>query len=601
MAKIKLTEQQIQGAIGRLAPTYRQKQDLQTSLKAAAQIQSKRMRALSMFRPFTYQDAFLFCEASEVLVQGGTRSGKSTIVAVCIAAYALNLPVHTSFGFPVHMRPLRYRNDEEVGEIWIVGKQTNHARTIYRLLFEPGLFAMVRDKDTHQWRALQPGVIPGDDKIPEEEWRPSPPLINPAEVEFGWESKKEKMWKTAKLKNGFTLCYYPSSGEPKRGDPVHRIWIDEEIEGDIDYYSELQSRLSDKRGRIWWSSWPSMKCPALIALHYRIQTEDAKLLSGEKKKPDVARFQYKGSANPVIDENEKRKRSEGWTEAERRARDEGDFITDTILTYPEFDRSMHTVFYGDGNPMNDKVTEALRGNSWTPPPDWCCYFVLDPGTQKVGGLWIAIPPPTFWPHPDEPYHIVYREKTGRFNADALALHVKNADPGRLYHGFIIDGKAGDQTPMGAAWKVSQNYSRAFSEHGLRCTQSGDMFIPGSPVWITRSMKLRELFCANREGRPRFRIITHMCPELVRQLESNVRVVQREAVLDKPAPGQVMDLLVCAEYYASVSPKYVRPPSGGRALDTPSYRAWEKEESDWISRVGNREQNPSTRTVVCGIP
>src|SRR5690606_14299136 len=115
--------------------------------------------------PFSYQDAFILCNASEVLVRGGTRSGKSTIIAVCIAGYVLNKPVYTSAGFPVEMREPEYR-DKQVGEIWIIGKQMNHSSTIYRLLFQPGAFQIVRDPETGRWRAWQPGTIPGDDKIP---------------------------------------------------------------------------------------------------------------------------------------------------------------------------------------------------------------------------------------------------------------------------------------------------------------------------------------------------------------------------------------------------------------------------------------------------
>ena len=570
-----------------------------SGIKAAARVYQKRMRALELFRPFSYQDKFLLSDATEALVQGGTRSGKSTIVAACVAGYALNQPVYTSFGMPVQMRPERFQKTSN-GEIWVIGKQTNHASTIYRLLFKAGLFTIVRDPITRQWRALRPGVIPGDDKIPESEWRPSPPLIYPGECKFDWESKVAEQFKRAVLPNGWTICYYPSSGEPKRGDPVHRIWIDEEIEGDLSYYSELQSRLSDYSGRIWWSSWPDVSCPALMSLRDRCDADAERVKRGEKLKQDFARFRFRGSDNPMISAEQKRLRSEGWDDATRRARDEGEFVTDTIQTYPEFDPVMlHTVDYGDSNPKNDLITEAMKKNGWVPPANWRVDLILDPGTRSPGVLWGAIPPQSFWPRENSPVYVIYRELTGRHSARSLAFMIKSLEPGRQYCQFIIDGKAGDQTSMGAEIQVSQLYSEAFREHGLRCQLTADMFMPGSPIWITRSMKLRKWMAPDHQGRPQLRIVTHMCPELCRQLRNNVRTVRKEDVQDKPAPGQVQDLMVCLEYWASIDPTYIPPPTSGPA-ESPALIRGLNEGRSWDALIG-KKQDSSRPKIILGIP
>ncbi len=591
----------VSSVLSRLQSSYQTRTVLQEGVKAASKVYERRMQALELFRPFTYQDQFLTCDATEVLVQGGTRSGKSTVIAACIAAYALDKSVYTSYGLPIPMRPVQFRG-VTTGEIWVIGKQSNHASTIYRLLFKPGLFTIIRDPVTRQWRALRPGVIPGDDQIPRSEWKPSPPLIYAGQCEFDWESKKAEEFKKAILPNGWKICFYPSSGQPKRGDPVHRIWIDEEIEGEVNYYSELQSRLSDYQGRIWWSSWPDISCAPLMALRDRCDADQAKVVRGEKPKADFVRMRFRGSDNPMIDENQKRLRTEGWDDATRRARDEGEFVIDTIQTYPEFSAALHAVDYGLDNPLNDKITEILRMRNWVPPADWRVDLILDPGTQSPGILWGAIPPPGLWHRPDSPVYVIYRELTGRYNAKQLALMVKTLEPGRQYCQFVIDGKAGDQTSMGAELSVMQLYSAAFREQGLRCQLTADMFMPGSPSWITRSMKLRSWMATSAEGRPQLRIVTHMCRELIRQLSNNVRKVSKEDIQDKPAPGQKQDLMVCLEYWASLDPSYVAPPAGGTILESPAYlRA--VGEADWFNSLTSRpqQQKGSNPKVICGIP
>ena len=578
------------------------KAEINQTLQAASVLNSRRMQALELFRPFPYQDEFLLDQATEILVQGGTRSGKSAIVAARIAAYVLNKQITLSNGLKVNIRPEEHRN-KETGEVWVIGKQTNHSRTFYRLLFKKGLFPIVRDKVTGQWRALQPSVIPGDDKIPEREWKQAPPLIYPSQVDFGWESKTEQTWKTAKLPNGWTICFYPSSGEPKRGDPVHVIWIDEEIEGMIDYYEELQSRLSDYKGRIWWSSWAAVKCPPLMALYRRAEDQRIDIEHGHRTVADVTRHRYIGSNNPIIDEDEKRKRSEGWTEETRRARDEGHFITDTIQTYPEFDREFHAADIPEDSPLNDRINNALRLNNWMPGPDWCVDFIVDPGTRRPAGLWGAIPPPHLWYRPDQPIFFVYMElNQPRINPDQFALYAKNMDPGRAYHRFLIDKKAGDQVTMAASYQVQQIISTAFAKQRLRCQVSGAMFLQGDPNWIVRSMKLREMLNSRTEGnRPVFRVVTHKCPGLVRQLENNLREVTKEDVKDKRAGGQVQDVLDCVEYWAGSNPEFVVPPKGGNRED-PGLRAWENESKIWGSVITTpMGQHSKNKQIICGLP
>ena len=587
--------------IGLIKSDISSRNQLSTSMRAAQRLQSRRMQALELFRPFPYQDEFLFCGATEILVQGGTRSGKSTIIGASVASYALNRPLHTSMGCRINMREERFQ-DKPNGEIWVIGKQMNHSSTIYRLLFEPGAFQIVKDKKTNAWRAWRPGFTPGDDAIPEKERKPSPPFIYPSEVSFGWEKMREKQWNTALLPNGWTIKYFPSNGQPKRGDPVHRIWIDEEIENDDDLYPELQSRLSDYSGKIWWSSWPANDCEALLALKERAVADMDDWRSGRSPAPDAYRMLFAGSANPIIDKKEVEKRKRGWSHEIWVARDVGEFTTDSFLSYPDFSKDYHRVDYGDTDARNDKLTEVLRANNYIPPSNWCVYLIIDPGTQRPGLLWVAIPPEEFW-YKGKPYFVPYREFTGRKDADQLAYLIKSVEPTRVYQRFVMDFKAGEQTPMGHAATVMANYSRAFAEQNVRSVETGTSFQRGEQNWVVRSTELRRMMqpVTPDSPRPALRIVTHQCPQLILQIQRNRRHVQKHDVQDKQASGQVKDLLDTLEYFAGCHPEY-KIPVRLAPEDTPAMRKFNQEQDWWNSLVvGNGGPDSRQKHVVCGVP
>jgi hypothetical protein len=312
----------------------------------------------------------------------------------------------------------------------------------------------------------------------------------------------------------------------------------------------------------------------------------------------VVNFQFRGSDSPFIDADEKRKRSEGWTPEQQRARDFGEFVTDTIIAYPEFSRNLHVVDYGDGNPLNDRIREVMRSLNYTVPSTWSVDLILDPGTANPALLWGAIPTPEFWDE-GEPYYIVYRElAVPRIDAYEIAKRARYAEPGRAYSRFIIDKKAGDQTPVGFSWDVQAQYSQAFRREGLRCKLTGDMFLPSLPVWVLRSMKLRRWMRGRECGRPQLRVVAHQCPVLMRQLEQVTREVTKDEVKDKLASGQKHDVLDTLEYWAGSDPVYLVPDMSP-ALDSPGMRIFQAEQKYWADRATHRN-NEKRGPVILGL-
>jgi hypothetical protein len=583
----------------RIRASVADRQDLQTGIAAAAKLAKTKLDALEIFRPTKYQEAVVLSEASEILVQGAPRSGKSTIVAVMLAAYLRNKPITFSDGSKHTVREPGWQ-DRPVN-VWLIGLQLNHiGQTIYRLLCKPGAFDMVRDKQTGMWRCWQPGVIPGDDQIPVNERKPAPPLIPASEItKESWANKAAFQFESLQMKDGSTVYAFASSGAVKRGDPCNIIWIDEEIENS-EHYPEWQSRLSDRKGRIFWTSWPDASTPALLNLYRRCEAQREEFDRGERKKLDVTNFKFTSFKNPFIDEDEKRKRQEGWTEEQILARAHGEFVVGNILAYPEFNKRYHVVDYGDYSPLNDKVTEAMRKLNWNVPPDWCVDIILDPGTARPALLWVATPPPEFWDE-GEPYHIAYQELAApRIDAAEMARRAKAFDPTRVYARFIGDSKAGNQVPMGFSFSVFEQYQREFRRQGLRCQLTGDMFLRGETVWITRSMKLRALMRTRACGRPRLRVVPHRCPTLVKQLETVVKKVTKEDVQDKLAEGQVHDVLDTLEYYAGFDPTYLAPIPGQKPID-PGMAMYEADNKRMKDLFKTTLPDMHSKKIILGVP
>lgn len=545
--------------------------------KAAGELGRRRYDGLEMFRAMPTQMPIFESTATELSARGGNRAGKTVCAAVKTAAVARGKPVYGPDGQPIEQR-MPWQKDRDL-LVWIVGLQWDHlGQTIWRVLFKRGLYKIIRDEETLQWRAYNPFT----DSHREHEAKPSFPLIPMDEVKGGlngiaWENKKERQFSRIELHNGTVIHGFASTGEVKQGDPVDYIWIDEEI-AMIGHYAEWQARLSDTKGRIVWSTL-SRSNGALMNLSHRAAEQARELEEGTREKVDVQEITLRFSANPHIDDDEKRKRLEGWDEDERRMRDEGEFIIGNLKIYPQFDRQMHRAIY-DNPERDDALSRVLRERNGDPPKDWTRELILDPGTAKPGVLFGAIPPREFWAG-GEPYFVVYDEiYIPRFTAQEIAQRVQAKSRGYVFQRFIIDGQAARQTPMGFAGTIGANYSKEFLKCNLLSVETNTQFIPGDPNFATRSQLVESWLAFRPCGTPQLRIVVDKCPNLVDQLERNLKKIEKgpngeTVVVEKPASGQKDDLRAALEYWASRYPKYVEPPEVHVAAGGPGMRAYNK--------------------------
>jgi hypothetical protein len=164
-----------------------------------AELHERKLEALRLYEPMPHQEEFHSCVASERIVLGGNRGGKTLAVAVEAARAATGNDPHGKY-------------PKEGGNLAIVGRNWPHiGLVIYPILLKAGAFRIVKDKETGQWRSLRPG----EDKAGS---KPAPPLIPPRMIkETSWVLKNAGYLNKVELTNGWTIWCFSSEGEPPQG------------------------------------------------------------------------------------------------------------------------------------------------------------------------------------------------------------------------------------------------------------------------------------------------------------------------------------------------------------------------------------------------
>ena len=359
-------------------------------LGALAEYSQRQNMTLRMFRPQEHQEPCFTQYAREFIIRGGNRAGKSVCAAAKFASKALDIPITLEDGTQIESRKPWQKG--RCLRMWVIGYDAKHiGQTIYRLLFKRGLIKIIKDKRTGLYRAFQPWKP--EDAEREHEAKDAPPLIPARYVKpnsWDWENKKGKEFKSVTLIDPTTgeeiaeIYAYSSKADPKAGDPVDFIWIDEAIENPA-HYEEWRSRLFDRRGELIWSSWPNVQNDALVNLSKRAEEQrgDPNALVKEHV---IKLSQNKTIAKDVMAE------ALGMfaTPEERRARDAGEFVTDLLRMYPWYDEYTHQAVR-DGDP--DEVSRIIRANRGIVPHEWTRELIIDPGSQNPAALFCAIPPP----------------------------------------------------------------------------------------------------------------------------------------------------------------------------------------------------------------
>lgn len=515
---------------------------------------------LQVYRPSVYQEAVHRSKTSELLVRGGKRAGKSVSVSALFASRVLGVPITLSDGSTLDPSFEAARPDYP-RVYWIIGWDTKHiGQTLYRLLFEPGQggsYRIIRDEKTSLWRAFN--RADPVDALRVKESQLCEPLIPERFLEggkenaFSWEDKKSNHFSSVKLTNGAIIYAFPSSSRnPKMGDAVSGIWIDEDIQFP-GHVKEWQDRLTDEEGWLVWSAFPHLKNEALMDMAAR-----AEMVADDPERT-IDSVQLVMTKNPYLtDKGKAESIGRMGSEEEIARRDRGELMVDRLNMYA-FEIILHGIQSPEMtagrtfSPAHEKLRDIWVTQK-TFPGTWTRYLAIDPSHVRTAVLSFVVPPPEFEGTPLGNVAIVEWEIVARRQtADQLAQQVKNKIGGRNYEMFIMDQMAGRQTHAGRDDSTMQHYANAFKKHNIRSRTTAYAFSPGCNIPSQRYRAIRDLMELDDETSiPHLLVVLDQCPETVREFGRYRRKMEsmgetQDLVLDEPANPRLYDCMAALEY------------------------------------------------------
>ena len=521
-----------------------------------AELAERRIEALRLYEPMPHQEPFHACFASERIVLGGNRAGKTLSVAVEAARAATGQDPHGKF-------------PTDDGNLIVIGRNWPHIGMVcYPMLFRAGAYRIIRDEKTHKWRAFRPG----SDDARRQESKPAPPLIPPRYVkETSWVLKSAGYAQRVVLTNGWTIYFYSSEGEPPQGFQADLIWIDEDISNEA-WVGEMLARLADRKGRFMWAAMPHSKNDALLGLCERAEKEVEK----GTKRPGIVKFTLRFLDNKHIDDEEKQKNLERWGALgmdELRMRAEGEFTTESTLMYPTFNKAVHIL-------SREELPDV--------PDDWTRYCAIDPGHAVMAVIFGAVPP-------DESYLLIYDELYIR-NCNALIWGEEFEKKAKHQHfrAFIMDMHGGTLRDLGSGRLPHELYTEELRKRKIRSEATGYGFIPGSDDISARTSLVRQMLHIRGDGSVKLKVLENSCPNLLREIKryrkKTTSVNGQVYVTDQPYTRGDVHAVQSLEYLCAYEPKYHRPPR-----DPGPEPWWVK----WLVERKRREQQENPPAIYLG--
>ncbi len=509
-----------------------------------SEIKDRQLEALRLYQPNPNQEKIHSTSASEVLVIGGNRSGKSLCTFVEDARAVTGQDPHDKY-------------PKENGILVVVGKDWKHIGLVcVPYLFREGAFRIIKDEKTNEWRSYNPAT----DEHRKEDTKPAPPLIPKRMIKKqSWVLKSANYMQACTLTNGWEIHFFSSEGEPVQGFQADRVHIDEDINNE-QWVPEMLARIVDRKGTFTWSAMPHSTNNALLGLKERADASEEDL--GEKS--TIRQFKLRFLDNPFLDSDEKKKSIERWSavgEDVLRMRAEGDFITDSILVYPSFDMRIHG------------MSRSELPDGGIVPQTWTRYCAIDPGHAVTAVLFMAVPPDEkFWLCYDQLY---LRQCNATKFGNEFAKKVENSH----FHAFIIDAHGGRLRDIGSGRLPSEQYTEQLLKHGVSSQVSGASFVAGCDDILARCESTRISLHIRPEGTPQLRILEGACPDLERELKRYRKLVNHIAgvsiVTDKPNTKGECHIAQCMEYLAAYRPSYHKPPLSFKE-EEPWWVKWQKD-------------------------
>lgn len=492
--------------------------------------------SLRLYEPLPFQEGFHTSDAPERSIRGSNRSGKTLSAAVEFARAVTGQDPYGKY--------------PRTGRAIIVGKDEKHCgEVLFRKLFKPGAFRVIRDAASRQWRPFNPTL----DDHRRKERRNAPPLIPNrfySDKDISWSKKREEIPKKIVVNAGkdteWEIYFFSSLGEAPQGWDVDVVWFDEEIEHPS-WYPEMAARLVDRSeyhedqgrwigGKFFWSATPQAGTIQLFKIHQRADDERG------SPTPRVTEHTATLFDNDYLSNKAKQAFVDklGDNEDEARVRIYGEFALLGMRVYSDF------------------FPKGAHGcDPFEIPHDWCRYISIDPGRQVCAVLFMAIPPPgTTHSHHVFAYDELYIK---RCSAERLAELLYHKISGIPIYEALIDGHAGRITEMGSGRTVEQQYREAMEKKHIRFEKSNSVQFTWGDDDIMAGIEAVRSLLSIRDGRARLQVFRGRCPNLVKEMEEYAykKDVASGTVTDKPLAinNHLCDTL---RYAASHGLPYRRP-------------------------------------------
>lgn len=492
-----------------------------------SELKERQVEALNLYTPTPQQEKIHQCRSSEILVIGGNRSGKSLSTFVEDARAVCGKDPYNKY-------------PKTDGILVIVGKDWKHiGLVVYRLLFAEGAFRIIKDLQTGEWRAFNPAT----DEPRRSESRPAPPLIPRRLVKStSWILKSAQYIQQCVLHTGWTIYFFSSEGDPVQGFSADRVHIDEDINNE-NWVPELQARLVDRRGCFTWSAMPHSTNNALIGLKERAEEQEA--LHGDES--PIRMFKLRFLDNPFLNEKEKEKSIARWAAIGAdtlRQRAEGDFITDSVLMYPNFSTDIHGM-----------RREALENGQV--PLDWTRYAIIDPGHSVTAVLFAAVPPT------DDMVLLYDQLYLRQCNAKVFGEEFEKKVRDLHFHAFIIDAHGARIRDIGSGRLPSEQYTEELVKRNIRSEITGSSFLAGCDDIPARTEATRVAMHIRPSGNSFLRVLYGAVPDLEREIKRYRKKVNYVSgvpiVTDVPNTRGECHIVQCMEYLCAYRPRYHKPP------------------------------------------
>jgi hypothetical protein len=313
--------------------------------------------SLRLYVPLKFQDEFHASHAPERSLRAANRVGKTLSAAVEFARAVTGQDPHLKYPKAGGRAIIVCKNEKQCGEV------------VYKKLFKPGAFWIIKDEVTQYWRTY----VPERDEHRKTERKKAPPLIPKRFYDakcITWNKKNAEIPEKIVLKNGWEIYFFSSLGQAPQGWDVDLAWFDEEIVHPS-WYNEIAARLIDRAeydedrhvwvgGKFFWSATPQAGTLKLYEIHQRAVDSE------NDEHPPVTEHHATMFDNPYLSDGAKAmfaaKLENNSDEASVRIY--GEFALLGLRIYQEF------------------MPRGVHGMKAFPiPAHWTRYCAIDPGRQ----------------------------------------------------------------------------------------------------------------------------------------------------------------------------------------------------------------------------